>query len=343
MKKIIIYLISALLISSFYISYRVYSIFFKPNTNSEFVLYVYPNHNSDSIINNLLKDSTIINSRSFRTASSILKFDFKIKPGRYIIKESINNKNIIDIISRGLQTPHNLVLSGNIRTLDRLSSIISTRIMEDSLSVLKTLTDSTLIQEMGFDKYTIRAMFLLNTYEIYWTTSSTEILRRFKREYDNFWTNKRLEQAKALNLTPIEVITLASIVSEESNLSFEHPIIAGVYLNRLRIGMPLQADPTIKYALNDPTIKRILFAHLEIDSPYNTYKKRGLPPGPITIVSPRVIDAVLNYTNHQYLYFCAHPSLNGSHSFAKTLKEHNANARQYHQALNRLNHQNRNR
>ncbi len=337
MRKIFIFSTIVIVVFLIYLGYSLYTIIVKPNTLKEYTLYVNSDYNSDSIISKLTQDSIIINKSNFKRASDIFKFDSKIRPGRYIIPANANNKEIIDIISRGLQTPHNLVLSGNIRSLEKLTSIISNRIMEDSISIYNTLNDTSFINELGFNKYTIKALFLLNTYEIYWTTSSQEILKRFKREFDIFWTEERLNKAREINLTPIEVITLASIVSQESNLSSEHPIIAGVYINRVKRGMPLQADPTIKYALNDPSIKRILFAHLEIDSPYNTYKRRGLPPGPISLVSPRVIDAVLNYKKHQYLYFCAHYSLNGSHVFAKTLSQHNVNAKKYHQALNKLN------
>ena len=179
-------------------------------------------------------------------------------------------------------------------------------------------------------------MFLPDTFEVYWTITPKELLLRFKKEYDRFWNRERLEKAVNIGLSPIEVSTLASIVSEESNLKEEQPVIAGVYLNRLRKNIPLQADPTIKFILNDPSVKRILNKHLSINSPFNTYKHAGLPPGPIVIPQKSTIDAVLDYKKHNYIYFCAKPTLDGSHNFAETLAEHNKNARAYQRVISRL-------
>jgi UPF0755 protein len=248
----------------------------------------------------------------------------------------MGNRELVRMVKFGWQTPVNITISGNIRTKERLAAILSKGLRTDSLSLLNVLKNDSVIASLGFDNRNIIGMFIPNTYQFFWTVSPEDIAIRFKKEYDTFWNNDRTQKAKKLGLTPMEVITLASIVSEESNLESEYPVIAGVYINRLNKGIPLQADPTVKFALGDFTIKRVLFKHLEINSPYNTYKVKGLPPGPITIPSSTVVDGVLNFSRHKYLYFCAKETLDGSHAFSETLSEHNRKARAYQAALNRL-------
>ncbi len=317
--------------------FKSWQIFFAVNSieNSGY-LYIHEGTTFESLIDSLVNHAVVKNIKSFRIAAKFENPENIIKPGRYKIKTGMNNRQIVRMFKLGLQTPLNLTLSGNIQTMERLAAIISLKISSDSAAVLKFLKSKELIDSLGFNNYTFPGMFIQNTYEIYWTTKPLDIIKRFKKEYDNFWNESRREKAKAIGLTPTEVTSLASIVAMEGNIKSEHPVIAGVYINRIKKGIPLQADPTIKFALNDPSIKRILFKHLEIDSPYNTYKFRGLPPGPIALPSPSVIDSVLNYTRHNYLYFCAKPTLDGSHSFAGTLKEHGVNARAYQKAIKGL-------
>ena len=197
------------------------------------------------------------------------------------------------------------------------------------------MNDSTWCDSLGFTRETIPALFIPNTYEIYWNVSPERFMARMKQEYNRFWTEERRKKAEALGLTPVEVSTLASIVEEESAVADEYPTIAGLYLNRLKAGMPLQADPTVKFAAGDFALQRILDKHLAIDSPYNTYKYAGLPPGPIRIPSIRAIDAVLNPAHHRYFYMCAKEDFSGRHNFAATLAEHNRNANRYRAELNR--------
>jgi UPF0755 protein len=321
MKKILVFILLIILSVTVASTFVIWNIALKGNTPGKNVtLYVYPGTSGNVLSEQLDSANAILDPLWFKVASRAFKLNDKVKAGRYL----------------GLQSPHNLILSGNIRSMEKLASIISGKISSDSAKILQTLKDKTLIDSLGFDKYSFPGMFLLNTYEIYWTSSPKEIVLRLHSEYNKFWNQERQQKARDLNLSPIEVVTLASIVAEESNIKSEHPVIAGVYVNRLKRGIPLQADPTIKYALNDPSIKRILYQHLEIDSPYNTYKIKGLPPGPITIPSPSVIDAVLDYSKHNYLYFCAKPSLDGSHNFASTLSAHNRNARAYQSAISKL-------
>jgi UPF0755 protein len=197
------------------------------------------------------------------------------------------------------------------------------------------LNDPVYCESLGFTPTTIKAMFIPNTYEVYWNISAENLIERMKREYDAFWTESRRELAQKIRLTPLEVSILASIIEEESAMTDEYPTIAGLYINRLHRGMPLQADPTVKYALGDFTIQRMLKEHLQVDSPYNTYLYTGLPPGPLRIPSPKGLESVLNYQKHNYLYMCAKEDFSGRHNFAVSLSEHNRNAERYHAELNR--------
>jgi len=207
-------------------------------------------------------------------------------------------------------------------------------IQRDSTDLLPYLVSDSVASSYGFTSETFIAMFLPNTYEVYWTITPTQLLDRMKLEYDKYWTNAQKEKAKAIGLTPNEVVTLASIVDAETNMMTEAPTVAGVYLNRLKKGYKLQADPTLKFAMNNFEIKRLLLKDKQYESPYNTYKYPGLPPGPINMPSIAAVEAVLNAEDHRYLYFCAKPDFSGYHVFAKTLVEHSRNARAWQRALN---------
>lgn len=258
------------------------------------------------------------------------------KPGRYTFTPDKTNKEIVRMLQYGWQTPMMLTLSGNIRNFEKLSSILGKKLAADSSAFMDCFNSDSVAKQYGFSPETFKAIVIPDTYEVYWTISPQEFLDRMKKEYDRFWTPERTSKAADLGLSPIEVSILASIVCEETNHIPEMPDVAGVYINRLKRGMKLDADPTVKYALGDPSIRRILFKHLEVDSPYNTYKYAGLPPGPITVPGKGGLDAVLNYRNHNYLYFCANSNMDGTHKFARTLQEHNRNAKEYQAALNRL-------
>ncbi len=341
MRRVIAVFLLILIIGGGSAALHVWNTLFKVNTTSGTTyIFIKSEYQFDDLISTLDSSGRVVNINRFKRASAYEDFN-KILPGRYKITSDMSNRELIRMFRLGLQTPHNLTLSGNIGDLKRVASIISGRIESDSATVMEALSDESLIDSLGFNRFTFLGMFLNNTYEIYWTTKPKDLIIRLKRENDKFWNSSRQSKAAELGLTPIEVSTLASIVAMESNISSEHPVIAGVYLNRIKRGMPLQADPTIKFALNDPTVKRILIRHLSIESPYNTYKYRGVPPGPIVIPSPSIIDSVLNYRRHNYLYFCANPAMDGSHSFASTLSQHNRNASAYHAALNRLTRLNR--
>ncbi|MEN6619210.1 MAG: endolytic transglycosylase MltG [Rikenellaceae bacterium] len=338
MKKfLLIYTIVISVAAASLLIYFGYNTFFKTNVRegTEY-LYLPKGTTYRQLLDSLetLKKLTSLNS--FERAAKFENLSANIKPGRYKIEKGMSNREIVRVIKYGWQTPTKLTIAGNIRTKEKLASILSRKISSDSLSILSALKDENFTDSLGFNSQTFLAMFLPNTYEIYWTISPKDLIVKLKKEYDKFWNDERTNKAKEIGLSPVEVVTLASIVSEESNIKEEQSKIAGVYMNRLRKGIPLQADPTIKFALNDPSIKRIRYKHLNIKSPYNTYRNAGLPPGPIVIPSLYTIDAVLNYERHNYQYFCARPSLDGSHSFSVTLAEHNRNARAYQKAISRL-------
>jgi len=336
-KQIYIWITLGVLFTGVLFTVRTYTTFFKSNTTGE-VTYLYIPHGCTygQMLDSIGSTCRISSLRSFKRVAKFEELPESITPGRYKIEGGMSNLEIVRSIKYGWQTPTRITISGNIRNMEKLASLLSKKIESDSLSMLSVLKDTAMIDSLGFNPATYPAMFLPDTYEVYWTITPKELVIRFKKEYDKFWKGERMDKAGSLGMTPVQVSTLASIVSEESNLKAEQPMIAGVYINRLKKGIPLQADPTIKYALNDPSVKRILNRHLAINSPYNTYKHNGLPPGPIVIPQRSTIDAVLNYKIHNYIYFCAKPTLDGSHSFAASLAEHNKNARAYQRAISRL-------
>ena len=219
--------------------------------------------------------------------------------------------------------------------MDRLAAVLSHRLMLDSATIAQALTSDSVCRQLGYDTCTIAAMFVPNTYDVYWNVSIDALLTRMSNEHDRFWQGDRQAKANNMGLTPNEVCTLASIIDEETANTTEKPMIAGMYLNRLKADMPLQADPTIKFALKQFELKRIYNKLLSVDSPYNTYRNEGLPPGPIKIASIRGIDAVLNHVQHDYLYMCAKEDFSGTHNFARTYQEHLQNAAKYSKALNK--------
>ena len=261
---------------------------------------------------------------------------YNVRPGRYAVEHGDNILTLFRRLRNGQQEPINLTIP-SVRTLDRLASYLGERLMLDSLTFERAFTDSTLCARWGYTCETLPALFIPNTYQVYWTITLDEFLSRMQRENKAFWNKEREQKARALNFTHEEVSTLASIIDEETANNGEKPMVAGMYIKRLEVGMPLQADPTVKFALGDFSLRRIWGHHLTVDSPYNTYKNEGLPPGPIRIPSVAGIDAVLNCVHHDYLYMCAKEDFSGTHNFAKTYPEHVQNARRYTKALNERN------
>jgi UPF0755 protein len=334
-KKYIIPSAISVLIIVFIIFLITYKKIYNPNISKSFyALYIPSKSDYTNVVEILERDSVLNSVSSFKWLAEKKNYPNHIYSGKYILDSSMSNNDLIDKLRSGFQDPVKVIFN-SVRTKEQLAGKISNQIEIDSVSLLGLFKNDSLITSYGFKQETFTCMFLPNTYEFWWNTSGTKFIARMNKEYLRFWNDERKQKAAALNLTPEEVITLASIVDEETYYNSEMPIVAGLYINRLRKRMHLQADPTLKFALGDFSIKRVLNVHKQIDSPYNTYKRYGLPPGPISIPSVSAIDAVLNFESHSYLYMCAQPDFSGYHNFAKTLSQHNINARNYQRALNK--------
>ena len=337
MKKQIKYIITGAVvlgaIAAAFVADRYFTDY-KKNVAEKFTLYIGPDTNISQITDTL--EGKLLNLKSFQRCFRRENPSGNIAAGYYSIKGNTTNKQLARTLTKGWQTPYRLTLSGNIRGVEKLAGVLGKKMMRDSAEFSNWFNDPKVWEEYGLSQETFPIIFIPNTYEMYWTATPEDFTKRMLKEYSKFWNEERTKKAEELGMTKSEVSILASIVCEESNYNPELPTIAGVYLNRLKRGMKLEADPTVKFALNDPTIKRILFKHLKVDSPYNTYKVQGLPPGPITIPSAAGIDAVLYYKQHDYLYFCASEKLDGTHKFARTLSQHNKNARAYQSAISKL-------
>lgn len=288
----------------------------------------------DSICVKMERDLLAQSLTGFKFLGSVSKYPQHIHSGAYRFSKDDNTFKIFRNLKAGHQTPVKMIIP-SVRTVDQLVKRVAPQIMADSAEIAQLLNDSTFCSKLGFNKATLPALFIPNTYEVYWNMDARAFIKRIQREYNSFWNEKRKKKAEALHITPLEVSILASIVEEETANNAEKPQVAGLYLNRLKIGMPLQADPTIKFSMQDFGLRRILFKHLEVESPYNTYKYAGLPPGPIRIPSVIGLESVLNRADHDYLYMCAKEDFSGTHNFAKSLSVHQNNARRYQQALNR--------
>lgn len=274
---------------------------------------------------------------SFERYANARGYFKKVRPGRYKLTKGMSNHQILDIIQSGMQDPVKVSIN-NIRTKERLAAILGKYLEPDSTKIIALLNSDTVTAAYGLKPETIITLFVPNTYELYWNTTPEDLLARMKKESDSFWSKKsRQQKADSMGYSRDQVFTLASIVNSETNSVPEMPTIASVYLNRLKKGMLLQADPTVKFAVGDPTIRRILNKHLSFNSPYNTYMYKGLPPGPIAIPSISAIDAVLNSAKTDYLYFCAKADFSGVHAFAVTHDDHIKNAQAYQRALNERN------
>jgi UPF0755 protein len=303
-----------------------------PNFSDDYVLYVYPESTVDQVMDSLYVGAGTIRPKSLSRAFAKMAVSESMKPGRYVVELSASSICVARMLVFGWQTPQNMTLSGTIRSKGRLAQKIGVQMMVDSATVAAALEDKAFLAKYGFTPENVFAMVLPDTYQMYWTASVEEIFDRLKKEYDAFWTEERLAKAKAQKLSKMQVSILASIVSGETLKDFEYPVIAGVYLNRYRKGMKLQADPTVCFCY-DYKLDRVLKKHLLIDSPYNTYKYAGLPPAPINVPPKACLDAVLNPDKHGYIYFCASPEFNGTHNFAVTYGEHLKNARAFQREL----------
>lgn len=338
-KKVILSFLFFLILVAAGIGYLLYTIIFSPNVwvkKGETSIYISTGASYEMVLDTLYNKGIIIHRKNFEWLAQHKSYPDLIKPGHYLIQDGLNNNELINQLRAGLQSPVDVTFN-NVRNLEQLAGRISKQLETDSISLVKLLHDSAYISQMGFNQQTIPALFIPNTYEFYWNSDANDFVSRMFQEYRKFWNESRLAKAKKIELTPDEVSTLASIIDKETNKQDEKATIAGVYLNRLKAGWRLQADPTLVFAAGNFEIRRVLDVHKTIESPYNTYKYGGLPPGPITIPDPKTIDAVLNYEDHRYYFFCAKDDLSGYHAFAETNKEHERNAYNYRRALDKLN------
>ena len=304
----------------------------KANFTEDYVLYVYPDMTVDQVLDSLQAGAGAIRPKSLERAFAKVDARSRMKPGRYVVEPSSTSIYVARMVVFGWQTPQNLTLSGTIRSKGVLAKKIGMQMMVDSAAVAAALEDKEFLAGYGFTPEDVFGLVLPDTYQMYWTASVQDIFDRFKKEYDAFWTPERIAKAEAQGLTRKEVSVVASIVSGETLKEFEYPIIAGVYLNRYKKGMKLQADPTVCFCF-DYKLDRVLKKHLTVDSPYNTYKYAGLPPAPINVPPKACLDAVLNPDKHGYIYFCASPAFDGTHRFAVTYSEHMKNARAFQKEL----------
>lgn len=335
-NKIVKWISYAIIVVILYFAY----ILFAPNIftrESEKAFLCIPDSSSFNDVTGLLeKDANVLNMSSFKQVATLFHYGAKIRSGRYELKKGMNNFQLVRILRSGRQTPVRLKFN-NIRTKQQLAAQLGTELMADSTSILKLLNDTAFLANYNLNPNTSISLFIPNTYEVFWNINARQLFERMNKEYTKFWTDERKTKAAAIPLTTVEVSTLASIVEEETNNRNDRPMVAGLYINRMKAGMPLQADPTLKFAVGDFSLKRIGIKQILFISPYNTYRNHGLPPGPIRVASENGIDAVLNYTHHNYIYMCASETLNGEHKFATNWAEHQANAKKYQQKLNELN------
>jgi UPF0755 protein len=338
LRKIAIALFIIVFAASAFILPKIYFKFIADNVNISEKTYLYIPSNADfkQVKDSLDAKAQFKRPEYFYDLAKERDLEKKFKPGKYALKPGMNNRAIINMLIAGNQEPVQVSFR-NLRLKENLAAAISKKLEFDSLQFMQLLDSTAFIEKYGFNKDNVYTLFIPNSYEMYWNVSAEDFFIRMHKEYSSFWNAERKQKAEALNLSQQEVSILASIVDAEALMDKEMPTIAGLYLNRLKRGIKLEADPTVIFANQDFTIRRVLNKHLTKASPYNTYRVAGLPPGPIMMPSINAIDAVLNYEKHNYIYMCAKEDFSGYHNFADNLADHLANARKFQQALNQRN------
>lgn len=327
----VVTLFLVILLTSGFILYRRLSATMLGGSTTCYV-YVDGNDTADSVYSKLKAIATERGMSGFRLLAGYYGYADHVQTGQYAIEPGQPAYQVFRRLYGGQQTPVKLTIP-EVRTMDAMAGRLSRKLMLDSASIAQALSREDFCRQYGYDTCTIACIFVPNTYEVYWNTSLDAFMQRMQREHDHFWNSERRQKAEALGLTPNEVTTLASLVDEETSKNQEKATIAGLYLNRLKRGMRLEADPTLKFAMKDFMLKRIYNRHKEVDSPYNTYKNYGLMPGPIRVPSVVAIDAVLSPEHHDYIFMCAKEDFSGTHNFAATLAEHEQNRLRYIKAL----------
>ena len=335
-KRFILYAALAALLVFVYLLFMLFAPNFSAKSDEKAFLKIPDNSTFEQVTDSLQKNADVFSLMTFKQVAAILKYSDRIRPGRYEIKPGMNNFTLVRKLRNGSQTPVKLTFN-NIRTKAQLAKRLSVQVMDDSTSIISLLNDTAFLKAYNLTPQTSVAAFIPDTYEVYWDMDASELFARMMKEYNKFWTDERKTKAAQIPLTPVEVATLASIVEEETNSKAERPKVAGLYINRLRKDIPLQADPTLKFAVGDFSIKRLKLEHILFISPYNTYRNHGLPPGPIRVTSKNAMDAVLNYEHHDYIFMCAKETFNGEHNFAVSYAEHQKNADRYQKALDERN------
>jgi len=335
--KIILAIAAVVVVIGAYFGYSFYNVYFKPNVSgNQKYLFVKTGATLEDIYQEIKGKDLLNDVGTFSEAAAKMDLATRVKPGRYTLKKGMTNRTLVNMIKSGNQDPVKLKFHG-LRRKEDFAGYLAKNLEADSAAFIKILDSAALVEKYGFTKDNSYTMYIPNTYELYWNISPMEFFDRMRSEYDKFWTADRKKKAAALNMTPQQVTVLASIVDGEALYDKEMPTIAGLYLNRLNKGILLQADPTVIFANNDFTVKRVTNALLRIESPYNTYKYAGLPPGPIMMPSINGIDAVLSPEKNNYIYMCAKEDFSGYHAFAVTKAEHEINANKYRAALNKRN------
>jgi UPF0755 protein len=333
--RLFVFILSSVLLITF--TFYAYQISFTPNIlvgKEDRYIFIPQDADFDKVQEILHEGEYVQDLISFSFLSRLMDYDKRVKPGRYLLRANMNNITAIRFLRSGEQEPVRITFN-NVRLISELPKKITQNTGIKPEAFEAALANYLMHNTDGFTQHTLVSMFIPNTYEVYYTITAEQLIERMHDEYSRFWNAERKQKAEAIGLSPIEVSILASIVQAESIKRDESPVIAGLYINRLKQGIPLQADPTLVYAVGDFSIKRVLNLHKEVDSPYNTYKYKGLPPGPINMPEISSLDAVLNYKPSNYLYMCAREDFSGYHNFTASYSEHLKNANRYQQALTR--------
>jgi UPF0755 protein len=336
MRKWIVIAVIVIVAVGGLLAWKAWRMVMQPNLDlkgkERYELFIKTGSTFEDVLEQLRKDEVLMDEKGFVWVAELKKYPNKVKPGRYLFKPGLNNNDLVNILRSGGQVAVDVRIN-HVETVRELCSVVGAQLELDSIALWRLLNDEERLAPLGLKPVDVLTMFMPNTYEMYWNSSAEAFFEKMYTVYHQFWTDKRLARAKEIGMSPQEVYILASIVEKETMKRAEQKTIAGLYMNRIRKGWPLQSDPTVIFALKqlypDTTIRRVLRSDTEIDSPYNTYLILGLPPGPIVMPHPSAIDAVLHYERHSYMYMCASAERPGYHSFAATLDEHNANQRRY--------------
>ncbi len=338
-RRFLLWLLFILILAAAGAGYYFYTIVFNPNVwtpeQKEVSVFIPTGSSFDDVKLILFEKGLIIHRTNFEWWAETKKYPDRVMPGHYLIKDGLSNNDLIDLLRSGDQTPVNVIFN-NDRNVYELAGKVGMQIEADSADILRIIQSVSLMNRTGLDSANIKTLFIPNTYEFYWNTTAGSFVDKMVEEHQKFWTDDRIKKAEHLKMTPAEVVTLASIVEKETNKNDEKAALAGVYINRINSGWRLQADPTVVYAIGDFNIRRVLNKQKKFESPYNTYMHLGLPPGPICIPFISSVYAVLNYEDHNYMFFCAKDDLSGYHVFARTNAEHRRNAKKYQEALNEM-------